>query len=65
VKAFSISKFLFVVFNEIISHQKIAKRLKIPEIIAIPKPGKNKSKFESYTSIALQNNIYKMLDTFV
>jgi hypothetical protein len=30
----TIPKFLFFLFNEIISHQKIPKRLKISEIIA-------------------------------
>jgi hypothetical protein len=36
-----ISKFLLVLFNKIISHQKIPKHLKISEKIPIPKPGEN------------------------
>jgi hypothetical protein len=38
-------------------YKQIPKSIKISKIIPIPKTSKNKSKFESYRSIATQNKI--------
>ena len=60
-----ISKFLFILYNQILKFRKIPKKLKISSITPIFKKGKNKSLFISYRKVSVQPNIYRIFESIL
>jgi len=57
-----ISKFLFILFNYIINFEMIPNELKLSRITPLLKKGKLKSEINSYRSISVQPNIYRIFE---
>ena len=56
----SISKFLFILFNEILKRNQIPDKLKINLITPLCKKGKDKKLFNFYRPASVSPNIYYM-----